>query len=376
MVFGFQKSINKIVKIAQFCAGPHPIYWLMPWFMILLVLGTITQKSLGLYDAVQTYLYDFILWFGPIPLPGGGLTLALITFSLALKFLFFSPWSWKRSGIILSHLGSLMLLLGGFVTILYSQEGYMIIPEGEERSYYQDYHDKNLFVYQEDQEIFKIDFNNLNENQTLQSKGLPFTIAIQDTCDNCDIRPADKTDETRKNLAREISIHPKVTEINKEENFSGVTFMLFDKSDTSEIGTFIALEDVPQDSVFEDYQIKIERRKTDLPFTIALEDFRKIDYPGTRKAQNYQSDLIFKENDIHWPVMIEMNQPYRYKGYSIFQSSFDQKDGTEITVLNIVKNSGRLLPYISTLIIFLGLFIHLISRTVRRNKAAEKASEV
>ena len=366
---------NRIKKTAQFIAGPHIIYWVMPWFMLLLVIGTIEQKDIGLYDSVQIYIYNFILWVGPIPLPGGGMALAAITISLLIKFLFYSAWSWKRSGIIISHLGSLLLLLGGFVTMLDNKEGFMIIPEGQEQSYFQDYHNRGLFITSETQADIIIPFENLSAGQIIMEPDLPFNIHIIDKCDNCDVRPLFKKNASRKGLASEIYLIPKKSEVNKEENFSGVTFALFNRAEKEKIGEYITLEDVPEDVRYKDYSLSINRKKTDLPFSIALKDFRKIDYPGSNKASDYQSDLTFKENDIEWPVTIRMNKPYRYKGYSIFQSSFDQRDGTEITVLNIVKNSGRLLPYISAFIIFLGLFIHLISRTVRRNSSLKKAEK-
>lgn len=358
--------------MAQFIAGPHIIYWVMPWFMVLLVIATIEQKNIGLYDSVQIYLYNFIVWFGFIPLPGGGVTLALITISLAVKFLFYSPWSWKRSGIIISHLGSLMLLIGGFITILNSQEGFIIIPEGQERAYFSDYHKRTVFIYENDQKIVSVPFDRFVKGFELDNEALPFTISIKSACDNCAINPIPKKIELRQNLAAEIKITSKKSELNKEENFSGMTFRLLEKDQNKVIGEFIVLEDVKQPNPYKEFDIKIERDKTPLPFSIGLQNFEKLDYAGTNKAADYISQLTFNENGVSWPVKIQMNKPYRYKGYSFFQSSFDQRDGVETTVINVVQNSGRLFPYISSFLIFLGLFIHLISRSVRRNKSVEK----
>lgn len=367
-----QNTKSWIKKTAQFIAGPHIIYWVMPWFMLLLVIATVEQKNIGLYDFVQIYLYSFVVWFGVIPLPGGGVALALITFSLAVKFLFYSPWSWKRSGIIVSHLGSLMLLIGGFITILNTQEGFIIIPEGEERAYFSDYYKRTVFIYEDDKKLVSIPFDDFTKGFEVDDEVLPFTISIKNTCDNCAINPIPKKIELRKNLAAEIEITPQKSELNKEENFSGMTFRILEKERNKIIGEYIVLEDVKQPKPYKNFDIKIERDKTPLPFSIALENFEKIDYAGTTKAADYISQLTFNENDVSWPVKIQMNKPYRYKGYSFFQSSFDQRDGVETTVINVVQNSGRLFPYISSFLIFLGLFMHLISRTVRRNKSVEK----
>ena len=54
-----------------------------------------------------------------------------------------------------------------------------------------------------------------------------------------------------------------------------------------------------------------------------------------------------------------MNQPLRHKGYTFYQSSYIEDDNKEISVLAVVKNLGRALPYLSSLIICIGLLIHI-----------------
>jgi len=95
-----------------------------------------------------------------------------------------------------------------------------------------------------------------------------------------------------------------------------------------------------------------------LPFSIALQDFRKITYPGTAKAQGFESDIVINDNGVEWPVTIRMNEPARYKGYTFYQSSFVQHPNKEVTVLSVVQNIGHAFPYISCLIIFLGMALH------------------
>ena len=62
-----------------------------------------------------------------------------------------------------------------------------------------------------------------------------------------------------------------------------------------------------------------------------------------------------------------MNQPLRYKGYSFYQSSYIDANGTEFTVLAVVNNIGRLFPYISTIIIALGILAHLVQHLRAKN---------
>jgi hypothetical protein len=55
-----------------------------------------------------------------------------------------------------------------------------------------------------------------------------------------------------------------------------------------------------------------------------------------------------------------MNEPLRHSGYTFFQASFIEGLDKEATVLAVVKNYGRLFPYISSIIMSVGLLLHLL----------------
>jgi len=55
-----------------------------------------------------------------------------------------------------------------------------------------------------------------------------------------------------------------------------------------------------------------------------------------------------------------MNEPLRHQGYTFFQASFIEELDGEATVLAVVKNYGRLFPYISSIIMSIGLLVHLM----------------
>ena len=85
----------------------------------------------------------------------------------------------------------------------------------------------------------------------------------------------------------------------------------------------------------------------------------------------YQSDVNIIDNSHSWTARIEMNEPLRYKGYTIYQSSFDVSGDTPYTILNVVENKGQFFPYIAALIMTAGLILHMILRARRaRNEWA------
>jgi cytochrome c biogenesis protein ResB len=106
-----------------------------------------------------------------------------------------------------------------------------------------------------------------------------------------------------------------------------------------------------------------------LPFEIGLKDFQKKDYPGMSMARGFSSDVSVYDQGAPWEARIEMNAPLRYKGYTFYQSSFDQSAEGETTVLSVVENKGRIFPYLGTFIITLGLLLHLWIVFVKRRQA-------
>ena len=78
------------------------------------------------------------------------------------------------------------------------------------------------------------------------------------------------------------------------------------------------------------------------------------------------------EKEIPRRVLIQMNEPLRHRGYTFFQASFIEGLDEEATGLAVVKNYGRLFPYISSIIMSVGLLLHLIVNLPKMIKRAPK----
>ena len=78
----------------------------------------------------------------------------------------------------------------------------------------------------------------------------------------------------------------------------------------------------------------------------------------TNIPKSYSSEVNLISDGISKRKLIKMNEPLRYNGYTFYQSSFIEGEINDISVLAVVKNYGRLFPYISSCIICLGLLIH------------------
>lgn len=338
------------------------VFWLMPALMLLLVIGTVTQQWIGLFEAHQTYFASFIIWAGPIPLPGGYIILGALTLNLAAKFLFKSEWSLKKSGIILTHLGALILLIGGLITSITAEERFMILSEENETPFIYHYTKRNLMVFENDREIASIPFNSIEQKKL---PDLPFDIDITLSCENCSILKREDVESKNENIVNKsmaefMALQEKPNEKDPEANLSGFEFIL---NQTSENGRYIAFDGMPKSIEFaandKNYELIFGKEQYILPFSIYLRDFVKDNYQGTSMARSYHSDIIIKDGDLEWETRIEMNKPLRYKDYTFFQSSFDEREEYEISILSVVKNDGWLFPYIGTLLLGLGLLLHI-----------------
>lgn len=136
---------------------------------------------------------------------------------------------------------------------------------------------------------------------------------------------------------------------------------IFDASDTS-LGIWLVSnvidERFPPQIIQTDsksLEIALRFKRTYHPFTVELLDFTHEKYPGTEIPYNFSSEVFV--NDLNQnkkqKALIYMNHPLRYGGLTFYQASFANEDTTSI--LQVVKNPGWLLPYVSVLLMGLGM---------------------
>jgi len=109
-----------------------------------------------------------------------------------------------------------------------------------------------------------------------------------------------------------------------------------------------------------EHTVHVEYRpaQRELPFTIKLLDFRKIDYPGTQMAAGFESDVQLSDPQRGMILMrqISMNNPLKYRGYSFFQSSYIP-GAVETTVLSVRNDPGTPFVYAGFIIVVLGVVL-------------------
>ena len=355
--------------LTKLISSPKIFSYTVLWMIILVFFGTLAQKDIGLYESQMRYFSSyFFLLGGFIPLPGGRLVLLIMTINLAASLFKKNLWKVKKTGIIIVHLGGLLLLLGGGVTALFSSEGNMVIAEGETSNHVDDYFDMELaFVNtsrDDSLEYTVFDAPLLNDGNSITYEDFGIQIDIISHMENVRIEsrisPAEKI---YKGFLKEFVLLPLRPEKEATQNRPGIIIKLSGLSSEKDgiYGIFLGQKTPDTFQINGDlYFTEFRRKRTYLPFSISLLDFEKIMHPGTNVAKSYSSEVNLIENSIPRRTLIQMNEPLRHQNYTFYQASFIDGLDKETTVLATVKNYGRLFPYISSIIMSIGLLIHLL----------------
>jgi hypothetical protein len=338
------------------------------WLMVLLFLGTIAQRDVGLYVAQKKYFGSWIIPIFGIPLPGGRLTMAVVFLGLIAFFIRHFSLAPRKLGVTVVHFGAIMLLVGGFLTAYFASEGSMVIPEGASSSYVSDYHARELALVDTspaDHDLVTAFADPvLKRGHTLSHPTFPGTIEIVDVFRNCDpVRRTGAPPDDARGFYRNFDLVRSPPQKEEERNVRGAILRVAGAGPGAD-GTYAIMEHqaVPTRLAMSDGErtLLLRRERTYLPFSLELIDFEKKLHPGTGMAASYKSVVNLHEGGDSRRVVIQMNEPLRLHGYTFYQSSFIEGPGSDTTVLAAVKNVGRTLPYISSLVMCLGLLLHLV----------------
>jgi len=323
---------------------------------------------------------------GPIriPIPGGFLIGGVLLVNLIAAFIYRFELSTRKAGLLISHLGIIVLLLGELGTALMQRDSGMWLTEGETKSYAESMRVLELAIIDRTDpatdKVLAISERALEPGAVFQQPQMPFRVEVRGFFANSDVMRAgpqggmpgtpvatagDHTDLT----ARELPRTGKQDEV--DQSVAWVELIGTEGS----LGTFMAGRfGQPQEFTCAGRKFTIEMRSRRYyePFSITLLDFKHDVYPGTQIARNFSSEVRLRdpERGEDRPALIYMNHPLRHRGLTFYQASYR---GEDTTMLQVVRNPSRLLPYIACALVFLGLsyqFIFHLLLFINRRKGA------
>ena len=132
----------------------------------------------------------------------------------------------------------------------------------------------------------------------------------------------------------------------------------------------------------EPWRLQMRFRREYKPYSVTLDDVRRIDYSASETPRDYSSFVTFTDpaTGAEQPGRIWMNNPVRYRGETFYQSQYSQvqlPDGqvSEMTGLQVVENAGWLIPYVACVLAFWGMLAHFGGTFVRFADRHEREQE-
>jgi hypothetical protein len=368
-LFNFFSSLK--LTVACLVLGCVIVFW-----------GTIAQVHLGLYKAQNEFFRSFFVYWTPagssfhLPIfPGGYFIGTVLLLNLFVAhFRYYQPGK-RKIGILLIHLGVVLLLLGQMLTDFLSRESALHFRIGETKNYSEADRAFELAVLDttdhDSDKIVAIPCSRLVRRGEVGDPEMPFQVRVKSFYANSLLarqagpgyEPVQTTIGPGSGIWwREV---PRETEMNRMDMPSATVEIVTPKGP---LGTFLvsAWLDQPQSFTFNDrsYELLLRQERYYLPFSLHLIEFRHDRYPGTDIPKNFSSRVRLQnlENGEDREVRIFMNNPLRYAGETFYQASFDPDDHG--SVLQVVHNPSWLTPYFSCVLVATGLIIQFLSHLV------------
>jgi len=365
--------------------------------IILVFWATLEQAQLGVWGVQEKFFRSLIVLSTvpgtqiPLPVfPGGYFIGGLLMINLIASHVHRFKFTWKKSGIQLTHFGLIILLVGELITGLLQEDYSMRLGEGETKNYSESFRRHELVIVDTSDpdydNVVAIPESLVKDGDPVQHPQLPFRVQFHGYLPNSDLQLTanladSQTAQTIPNPADQgvgprISVIPlPVTYRDNERNLPTAWVELVGAD--GPLGTWLVspLLLAPQEFEYAGkiWRIGMRIEREYKPFALTLLELRHDVYAGSSIPKNFSSRVRIETNDgtENREALIYMNNPLRLQGLTFYQYQMDSANG--FSVLQVVRNPGRALPYIACVLMGLGLTIqfgiHLVGFTTRRRKA-------
>lgn len=368
---------------------------LLIFSMVLIFAGTLDQVNLGIAAVQEKYFRSFVIYLpvGKVAIPAfpGGYTIGgLLLINLIAAHAYRFRFEWRKAGILLIHIGLIVLLIGELISGLWQQDYHMRLNEGETKNYAESFSHFELVLIDatdpEFDDVIAIPQSLLTRKSPIQHPKLPFRITPRSYYPNSNLlmRSAapvatggDPAAQATTGVGDHVTASPlPITYRPDERNVPSAIVELGGLEGS--LGTYLVSAHLPAAQTFthagRTWQIALRVQRAYYPSSLTLLKFSHDRYAGTEIPKNFSSRLLLTTPDGRddREVLIRMNEPLRYGGMTFYQAGFENNDQTSI--LQVVRNPSWLIPYIACGLMTLGLTLqfglHLVGFVTKRRKAS------
>lgn len=375
------RRTHKLYPVVQAISSLKLTVVCLGLLMVLVAACTLAEVQLGTFGAVKLFFRSFLLyWRIPyvqwrIPVfPAGGAVGAVLLVNLIAGHLTRLEPSWRKIGLWLAHLGLIALFAGEFITGMAAVESQMAIPEGSTLNFSENPEEAEIAIVDASEpkydQVYSIPECVFGKKMKIEDARLPFTVLVKRYYPNAALQRRTAVDKSVRSLA-DAGFGPQVlafelpTVTEDDQVNQPAAYVELINGDSS-LGTFLLSTAMPRPQEFKydgrNWRISMRPTRYYLPFSITLKKFSHDVYAGTDIPKNFSS-VIRLQDPTHGEdreVRIYMNHPLRYGGKTFFQASYAKND--TLSIFQVTRNPGWLLPYFSCAMVFAGLLIHFLMK--------------
>lgn len=396
---------------------------------VLVFFGTVAMMASGLWTVVDQYFRSAVVWIpfdlirrfgtvffdlpkdgrpwaGAFPFPGGWLIGGVLLVNLIAAHLVRFKLSWRRSGIIVLHAGMILLMVGELVTGLFAVESTMTIRKGETTNFIDVTRDYEIAVTDpgdpKEDRVTVIPHHLFSRPGMVRDEQLPFDLEVLEYWKNTAEEKSDKSfppgtpDVFRVTLPGgvemwfRLSPRPESAGVDTEarSDIPSARVRVLEKGTGRELGTYLLslwaypnfeqnrrvfrFDPVTVTAGGKSYTLELRNKREYKPYSVELLEFEHGVYPGTDIPKDFASTVRVTDTATgdDRTVRIWMNNPLRYLGDSFYQHAVMYGDSG--TILQVVRNPGRLLPYIACLMVTAGMMLHFGMRLTRFQQSRQQ----
>jgi len=353
--------------------------------IVLIFWATIAQVELGIWGVQKQFFRTFFVLKKipgteiPVPVfPGGYFIGGLLLINLILSHVYRFRFTWGKSGIQLTHGGLILLLLGELFSGIWQEDYQLRLDQGVEKNYSESFRDQELAII----DTTAPDFDDVvvlpdrllakrgagGAGGEVQHPKLPFRVIIRDYFPNAipqtreQVPPgAPSVPPTTMGFGRDFTVIPLPLSYREDQsNLSAAVVELIGPE--GPLGTWLLsahpfVRPQPFEYAGRSFELSLRAARNYKPFSLKLLELRHDVYPGTEIPKNFSSRVRLSEPGAQADreVLIYMNNPLRYGGLTFYQYQMDSASG--YSVLQVVKNPSWMLPYVSCILMMIGLLI-------------------
>jgi len=295
----------------------------------------------------------------------------------------------RRAGIVLLHGGIALMMFSELLTGIAAEEANMRIFEGRAVNFAEDNRSVEIAITdksdaEEDTVLLvpgRLITSATKSEKPIEHESLPFSIRIVDYFPNAVTRraqPGEANPATHGAGLLHLAVpQPTSVGVGDEQTVDvPAVYVELLSPEKKSLGIYLLTPLLREESLEikeKPYELTLRFKRLDKPYSVELMKFSHDVYVGTNTPKNFSSQvkLTDTKQNVEREFKIWMNNPLRYGGDTLYQSSFDPND-PRVSILQVVTNSGWMIPYVSCMLVATGMLAHfgaIFLRFAQRQKA-------